>query len=150
MASSKTLNLAIKVNDNEVGKTIKELNSQFYKLRNSVNKLEEGTEEWYDAQKKLAVVERERKKAIQNQKEYREELNKTIDSEEHQNEVLQDFSGNISEAFQALKAGDLLAFRTAMHGVAGGIKAATKAAWGFIATPIGLAVAALAGIGQSK
>ncbi len=145
-SSNKALNLKIKVNDTQVDSTLKELNGQFYKLRNSVNKLEEGTEEWYEAQKKLALVERDRKKAIENQRIYRKELLKTIDAEEHQNEVLEEFSGNLTELFTAIRAGDLLAFRTAWMGLAGGIRAATSAAMGFIATPMGATLLALAGI----
>lgn len=146
MAKNNALNLTIKVNDKQADNTIKELNSQFYRLRNSVNKVKEGTDEWKEAQEELAVVERARKQAIENQRKYREELYKTIDAEEENTEAITEFSQSASNAFSSLMSGDLLGFQEGMKGVAGGIKGATKAAWGFIATPIGAAIAGLAGI----
>lgn len=147
MAANKGgLNLPIRVNDKDVKKSFKEINREYYKLRGSVNKLEEGTDEWVDANKRLAKVEADRKGMIQRQRAYREEIVKTTDATEDNTAAMNDFTENASQAFSSLMSGDLVGFQEGMNGVKGGIKGATKAAWGFIATPIGAAIAALAGI----
>lgn len=146
MASSNKLNLAITVNGQEVETTLTNLNKSFYKLRNSVNKLEEGTDEWIAANKELAKVERERERQIKVQKEYREEIKQTIEAQEKSVDVLLDFGENMSMAFAALKAGDMVAFQAAWKGIASSIGMAGKAALAFIATPVGAALAVLAGV----
>ncbi len=147
MASSNKLNLAITVNGQEVETTLTNLNKSFYKLRNSVNKLEEGTDEWVTANKELAKVEKERERQIKVQKEFREEISRTIDAQERSADVLLDFGENMSFAFAALKAGDMVAFQAAWLKIRASIAAAGKAALAFIATPIGATLAVLAGVG---
>lgn len=146
MSSNKALNLKIQVNDTEVSKSFNEVNKQYYKARGSVNKLTEGTKEWVEANRNLAKVEAERKDIIERQRKFRAEIHKNIDATEDQVSAMQDFGVSVTAAFSSLKSGDAMGFRTAMMGVTGGIKAATAAAWKFIATPIGIALAALAGV----
>ncbi len=146
MSSNKALNLKIQVNDTEVSKSFNEVNKQYYKARGSVNKLTEGTKEWVEANRNLAKVEAERKDIIERQRKFRAEIHKNIDATEGQVSAMQDFGVSVTAAFSSLKSGDAMGFRTAMMGVTGGIKAATAAAWKFIATPIGIALAALAGV----
>lgn len=146
MAKQNALNLAINVNGKEVGNTLKELDKQFYRLRNSVKKLETGTDEWVEANKQLAVVERERKRQIDLQRQFREEIKKTIDAQEESANVLGQFGENLSYSLLALKNGDMVAFQSAWKGVASNIGVATRAAMAFVATPVGAVIAALAGI----
>lgn len=150
MASSNKLNLAITVNGQEVETTLTNLNKSFYKLRNSVNKLEEGTDEWIAANRELAKVEKERERQIKVQKEYREEIKKTIEAQEESVKVLGEFGDNVGIAFASLKSGDMVAFQSAWKGVTENIRYATKAALTFIATPIGAALAVLAGIAAAS
>lgn len=143
MAQSNKLNLAITVNGQEVETTLANLNKSFYKLRNSVNKLDEGTEEWLQANKELAKVERERERQIQVQKEYREEIRKTIDVQEDSVKVLGDFGSSASYAFESLRTGDMVAFQSNWKKVTENIGSAGKALLAFISTPIGAFLAAL-------
>ena len=141
-----TFDLKLRVNDKEVPNTLTKLNQEFYKLRYSVNSLEEGTEKWIKKNQQLAVVEQKRKEAIENQKLYRKELLKTIDAEDENSKKISEFGDNFSKAFQGIRNGDLVAAREGLNGIKQGIVGATKAGLAFIATPIGLAIAALAGI----
>jgi len=143
---NQALNLTIKVNGAEVDNTFKAINSNYYKLRNSVNKLTEGTEEWYEANRELAKVEVHRKKMIATQKSFREELQNTTSTTDEQTSAMTAFGQSFSDAFSSLKNGDIMGFRDGMKGVASGIGAATKAGLAFIATPIGAAIAVLTGI----
>lgn len=147
MAKSNKLNLAITVNGQEVDTTLTNINRSFFKLRNSVNKLEEGTDEWIRANKELAKFEKERERQIKVQREFREEIKKTIDAQEKSGEVLSSFGENMAFAFAALKSGDMVAFQSAWKGVTENIGQARKAAVAFIATPIGATIAAIAAIG---
>lgn len=146
MPSQNRLNLAIQINGKEVKGTLSEINRDFFKLRNSVNKLEEGTDEWVEANKELAKVEKERERQIKVQREFREEIKKTIEAQEDSTEVLGRFGENMSLAFLSLKNGDMVAFQSAWKGIAENIRYAGKAALAFIATPFGAMLAALAGI----
>ena len=146
MARSNKLNLAITVNGQEIDNTMKNLNRSFFKLRGSVNKLEEGTEEWVAANKELAKVEKERERQIKVQREFREEIKKTIDAQENSVEVLGAFGENMGFAFAALKNGDMVAFQSAWKGITANIGQAGKAALAFISTPIGATIAVLATI----
>ena len=141
-----TFDLKLRVNDKEVPNTLKELNKEFYKSRAAVNKLTEGTEEWIEANQRLAIVEQKRSQQIENQKLYRKELLKTIDAEDENSKKISEFGENFSKAFQGIRNGDLVAAREGLNGIKQGIVGATKAGLAFIATPIGLAIAALAGI----
>jgi len=147
MANNNALNLTIKVNGREVENTMKDLTREMYNLRREVNKNTEGTEEYIKANKDLAIIEAERKKQIAAQKAFREEIARSTDSIDEQASAMQEFGNNFADAFSAFRSGDVLAFKTAMAGVTAQIRTATIASLKFIATPIGLALVALAGIG---
>lgn len=146
MANKGGLNLPIRINDQEVRASFNEINKEYYKLLSSVKKLDEGTEEYIQASKRLAIVEKERTETIARQKAFRQELAKSTDTIEDQTSAMQEFGDHFSEAFSALRSGDVMAFRTAMLGVTAGIQTATRAALAFLATPIGIAITAFAGI----
>ncbi|SDS11526.1 hypothetical protein SAMN04487764_1490 [Gillisia sp. Hel1_33_143] len=147
MANNNALNLTIKVNGREVENTMKDLTREMYNLRREVNKNTEGTEEYIKANKDLAIIEAERKKQIAAQKAFREEIARSTDTIDEQASAMQEFGNNFADAFSAFRSGDVLAFKTAMAGVTAQIRTATIASLKFIATPIGLALVALAGIG---
>src|SRR5680860_132509 len=111
MGKNQALNLAIKVNGKEVENTFKTVNGHYYKLRNSVNKLTEGTDEWVAANKELAKVESHRKKMIDTQKQFRSELDKSTDATDEQTSAMAEFGQSFSGAFTSLKNGDLMGFR---------------------------------------
>lgn len=71
--------------------------------------------------------------------EIKEEINDT-------NVSLQEQRSHFSNLFSGLVTGDIDQVQDGLRGIKGGIKGATKAARAFIATPIGLAITALAGI----
>ncbi|MBW2962328.1 phage tail tape measure protein [Mesonia aestuariivivens] len=139
-------NLTIRVNGKEVKNTLNGVGKELRSLRSRTKNLTEGTEEWHRANKELAKTEKIYDDMKKNQRELLNETKKNITAQEDHNATLNEFGGNISQAFQALKAGDLVGFRTAMFGVAGGLKAATRAGLAFLATPIGIGAAALTSI----
>ena len=141
-----TFDLKLRVNNKDVPNTLKELNKEFYKSRAAVNKLTEGTEEWIEANQRLAIVEQKRKEQIENQRLYRKELLKTIDAEKDNADAISEFGENFSKAFQGIRNGDLIQAREGLNGIKQGIVGATKAGLAFIATPMGAAIAVLAGI----
>lgn len=139
-------NLYLKVNDKEAEATITNVGKDLVKLRSYTKNLEEGTDKWRAANKKLAEVENTYDGMKKKQREFINETKKSIATTEDQVSALDEFGASASEAFTALKSGDLIGFRAGMMGVATGLKTATKAGLAFLATPIGLAIAALAGI----
>ncbi|TXK73963.1 phage tail tape measure protein [Mesonia sp. HuA40] len=136
-------NLTIRVNGKEVKNTLNGVGKELRSLRARTKNLTEGTEEWYKANKELAKTEKIYDDLKKNQRELLNETKKSIAAQEDQNAAFADFSDNVGQAFAALRTGDLVGFRAAMLGVAGGLKAATKAGLAFIATPIGATIAAL-------
>lgn len=146
MSRGTGLNLPIYVNDKQVESSFNEINKDYYKLLASVKKLKEGTEEWEDANTRLALKERERNDMIKRQKAYREEMIKSIDATDGNTDALNEFSDSFSQAFTSARNGDIMGFQEGMKGVAGSIRTATRAGLAFLATPIGAGITVLAGI----
>lgn len=146
-ANNTQFNLTIKVNGKEVKNTLNGVGKELRGLRARTNNLTEGTEDWKKASLELAKTEHVYKKMKDNQRELLEETKKNIEAQEDQIDTLGDFGEQLSGAFGALLSGDMMAFRDHWGAITGGIKAATKAAWSFIATPIGAAIAGLVAIG---
>ena len=142
-----TRRLKIYVNGQEVDATITNLRKNLSKFRAQANRAVEGTPEWKKYNKAVAETDAELKKAYASQKDFREEIKLTENGISTTTKTLGDFSGSISQLFTGLKSGNYLDIQEGFNGVKKGIKGATKAAVAFIATPIGLAIAALAGIG---
>ena len=63
------------------------------------------------------------------------------------NDVLEEARGHWSNLMSGFLSGNIKQARAGLKGITGNIKNITKAAWAFIATPIGAAIAAVAAVG---
>lgn len=142
-----TRRLKIYVNGQEVDATITNLRKNLIKFRAQANRAVEGTPEWKKYNKAVAETEAELNKAYKAQKAFREDVKLTENGIDDTAETLSSFGASLTALFVALKSGDFVAIKAAFLGISSSIKTATKAALSFIATPIGLAITALAGIG---
>jgi len=147
MASANNFfNLYLKVNDKEAEATLNNVGKDLSKLRAYTKSLEEGTEKWHAANKKLAEVETTYDGMKKRQRDYINQTKEATNVTDDQVSAMGEFGSSASEAFQALKSGDLIGFRTAMLGVTAGLKSAAAAAWKLALSPIGIGIAAIAGI----
>lgn len=139
MAQKVERQLSIYINGTEVNRSLKSIGGEISKLRNKQRKLTAGTDEWIDTTKELKKARNEYKLVNDEIREVEASLDDTTDSSEN-------FFSSLTGMFQALKNGDLDGAKAGLDGVKNSIKGATKQALAFIATPIGAAIAALAGI----
>lgn len=142
-----TRRLKIYVNGQEVDATITNLRKNLVKFRAQANRAVEGTPEWKKYNKAVAETEAELNKAYKAQKAFREDVKLTENGIDATTKSLGDFTSSLTQYFNGLKSGNFLDIQQGFNGIKTGIKGATKAALAFIATPIGLAITALAGIG---
>lgn len=139
MAKKVERQLSIYINGKEVNRSLKSIGGEIARLRNKQKKLTAGTDEWVDATKEL-------KKAKNAYREVNDEIREVEQSLDDANESGQGFIGNLLGIFESLKSGDFDGAQAGLDGVKNGIMGATRAGLAFIATPIGAAIAALAGI----
>lgn len=141
-----TRRLKIFVNGNEVDATITNLRKNLAKFRAQSNRSVEGTDKWKKYNAEVAKTELELKQAYAAQKEFRNQTKLTETGIKASTKTLGDFTASLSDVFQGAKRGDFLQLQEGWKGVKSGIGGATKVALSFIATPIGAAIAVLAGI----
>lgn len=89
--------------------------------------------------------------------QYNAELNKVIarkneliSKSQETGEAINEMEGNfhsLGQVWRGLSTGDIPTLKEGLQGITGGIKGAVKASLAFIATPLGLVITALAGIG---
>ncbi|MAF37144.1 hypothetical protein CL622_08590, partial [archaeon] len=142
-----TRRLKIYVNGQEVDATITNLRKNLAKFRNASNRAVEGSADWKKYNAEVARLEAELKQATTAQKAFRKDTQLTEKLIEDNTSAFTDFTSSISQFWQGLKSGDFLQAKDGFNGIKTGISGATKASLKFIATPIGAAIAALAGIG---
>ncbi len=130
-----TRRLNIYVNGQEVERTLTNIRKEYNKAKAQMNRAPIGSKEWQEAAKTVDQLGDEFKKARKEQEDF---INSTKDGDQ----ALNEFSSSISGIFEGLKKGKLPSFSE----LTTGLRSATKAALAFIATPIGAAIAALAGI----
>ena len=133
MAKDTKFNLTIKINGKEVANTLNGVGKEIGRLKKELRNLNEKDPKFKEKQKELAKA-RERYSEIKNE----------IDGT---NNVLQEARGNWDNFVSGLLSGNMSQASQGLKGIAGNIKNITKAAWAFIATPIGAALAAIAAIG---
>ena len=133
MANKKiTRQLSIYINGKEVKNTLAGVGQEIGKLRGQLKHLHESDPKFAEKQKELA-------KAKERYAEIKNEINGT-------NVSLQEARGHWNNLVNGLISGDLDSVSSGLKGIAGNIKGMTKAALTFIATPIGAAIAVLAGV----
>jgi hypothetical protein len=147
MAEDLTRRLKIYINGNEVDATITNLRKNLAKFRAQANQAVEGTPKWKKYNEEVARTELELKQAYKAQNDFKDSTKLAIKGLDENTKALSDFTGNLTQMFNGLKRGNFIEFQEGFKGVSTGIKSATKASLAFIATPIGIAITALAGIG---
>jgi len=130
-----TRRISIYVNGKEVENSLKAVDGAAAHLRNQLRQLDLSTEE---GRKRQAELSAEYEKARQKQTEYREELGLT-------KKALDDSAGSFSKFRDGLLSGDLATAKEGLMGIRGELTNLVKTSLAFIATPIGAAIAVLAG-----
>ncbi|NKI28274.1 hypothetical protein HCG49_17100 [Arenibacter sp. 6A1] len=123
----------IEINGKEVNKTLNQVGKQVGVLYRDLKKLTPGTEEFIRKSEEL-------KKARAQYADIKNEINGT-------NDTLQEAKGHWDNLIGGFMSGDLETAKAGLEGIRGNILGMAKAAWAFIATPIGAAIAGIAAIG---
>jgi hypothetical protein len=131
-----TRQLSIFINDREVVNSLGGINKEMAKVNAQLKNLK-GGEEDYDKKSKELKDSLEKLKI--EQAAWKDEIHGTT-------EELGAATGAFSNLFSGLKSGDLTKAAAGLTGIKAAILATTKAAFAFIATPIGATIAVLAGI----
>jgi hypothetical protein len=142
-----TRRLKIFINGEEIDNTISSLRRNLRKFRNQANSVEQGSEAWKKYNRSAAEAELAIDKAYKAQRAFREDVKLTENGIDNTTNSLSEFTASIGQYFNGLRTGNYLDVQEGFNGIKTGIKGATRAAIAFIATPIGAAIAALAGIG---
>lgn len=124
--------ISIEINGQQVKNNLRSIGSEIGKLNADLKKLTPGTDEFIKKSNEL-------NKAKKAYKDINDEIRGT-------NVSLQEAQGHFSNLFGGVIAGDFKMVQSGLQGITGNIKGMTKSALAFIATPIGIAIAALAGI----
>lgn len=119
--------------------TMKQLNAESRKLKAVLASLDPETQEWQDYNKQLAAV-------TNRQFELRKTTRETAIAMGEQDSALSTLTDGFGSLWQGIRTGNSSDVKSGFKDITSGIKGATKAALAFIATPIGIALTALAGI----
>ena len=130
-----TRRISIFVNGQEVENSLKKIDGAASHLRNQLRLLDLSTEE---GRKKFAELKPEYDKAREAQAQYREELGLTT-------KAMDDSSGSFAKFRDGLLSGDLQSAKEGLSGIKAELTGLVKTSLAFIATPIGAAIAVLAG-----
>lgn len=130
-----TRRISIYVNGKEVENSLKAVDGAALHLRNQLRQLDLSTVEGKKKQQELSA---EYEKAKTKQTEYREELGLT-------KKALDDSAGSFSKLRDGLLSGDLQSAKEGLMGLRGELTNLVKTSLAFIATPLGAAIAVLAG-----
>jgi hypothetical protein len=130
-----TRRISIYVNGKEVENSLKAVDGAALRLRNQLRNLDLSTVEGKKKQQELSA---EYEKAKTKQTEYREELGLT-------KKALDESAGSFSKLRDGLLSGDLASAKEGLLGLRGELTNLVKTSLAFIATPIGAAIAVLAG-----
>ncbi|WP_275552701.1 hypothetical protein [Tenacibaculum piscium] len=122
----------IVINGKAVKNTLSGVGAEVSKLNKDLKKLTPGSEEQIIKSAEVARA----KKHLQ---AIKDEINGT-------NISLQEAKGHWNDLFDGILSGDFDAVSSGLKGITGNIKGMAKAAWAFIATPIGAAIATLVGV----
>lgn len=130
-----TRRISIYVNGKEVENSLKAVDGAALRLRNQLRNLDLSTVEGKKKQQELSA---EYEKAKTKQTEYREELGLT-------KKALDESAGSFSKLRDGLLSGDLASAKEGLLGLRGELTNLVKTSLAFIATPLGAAIAVLAG-----
>jgi len=143
MSKDITRRISIFINDKEVENSLKGVEGAISQTRNSLRKLQIGSED-YDARSKELKLTMDQLR--QKQADYREELGFTQRELNNTAESSIGLRSSLSGIFDALLSGDLQSAKAGILELKEGMGGLLKSSLAFIASPIGLAIAALAGL----
>ena len=144
MGATKIFNLAIRVNDKESKTTLNSVGKELKSLRSYTRNLEEGTDKWREANKKLAEAEKTYDGMKKRQREFLNQTKEVTDETGKNKKAIQDFGQSFGKVTAGIMSGDLMMVQEGLAGMKAGIIGATKASLSFIATPFGAVLAAIA------
>lgn len=142
-----TRRVYIHINGQEVENTLTNIKKGLAKTRALANKEVEGSDKWKEYNAEVAKLEVHLNDGIKAQRAFREASKASAlgISDAHQN--LDQFLGSFKQLRDGFASGNTTQVIEGWNGIKGSVKGATKAVLTFLATPIGLLVTALAGIG---
>lgn len=142
-----TQRIKLFINGKEIDNTLTSIKKNLIKYRVAADKATEGSEDWIKYNKAVAELETEFNEARAAQKAFRQDTKLTKAGIDKSQQSLTKFTSSFSTLINGYKTGDLLQVKEGFEGVKNGIKGATKATLAFLATPIGILIAGLTGIG---
>ena len=138
-----TRRISIYVNGQEVENSLKGVDGAIAQVRNRMRLLNTDSETYDKDSKELAKTMQQLK---QRQSEYREELGLTNNTMKQSTEMAGGLRNTLTGVWDSLVSGDLEGAKEGLTSLKNGMGGLVKSSLAFIATPIGAAIAALAGI----
>lgn len=129
--------LNIYINDREVTNSLTGITREMSKVQGQMKSLNKGSED-YDAQ--LAKLADTYNQLSARQQEFRDDIKGVTHDMDAASNAFQNFWGG-------LRSGNMKQAQEGLTGLRSGITETTKAAWAFVATPIGATIAALVAVG---
>lgn len=138
-----TRRISIFVNGKEVENSLKGVEGAMAQVRNRMRLLNSDSETYDKDSKELAKTMSDLR---QRQSEYRDELGLTNKTMQEANEISGGLRGTLSGIWDSLVSGDLEGAKEGISSITSGMGGLVKSSLAFIATPIGAAIAGLAGL----
>lgn len=138
-----TRRISIFVNGKEVENSLKGVEGAMAQVRNRMRLLNSDSETYEKDSKELAQTMEQLR---QRQSAYRDELGLTNKAMEEANEISGGLRGTLSGIWDSLVSGDLEGAKEGISSITSGMGGLVKSSLAFIATPIGAAIAGLAGL----
>ena len=138
-----TRRISIFVNGKEVENSLKGVEGAMAQVRNRMRLLNSDSETYEKDSKELAKTMSDLR---QRQSEYRDELGLTNKAMQEANEISGGLRGTLTGIWDSLVSGDLEGAKEGISSITSGMGGLVKSSLAFIATPIGAAIAGLAGL----
>ena len=138
-----TRRISIFVNGKEVENSLKGVEGAMAQVRNRMRLLNSDSETYDKDSKELAKTMSDLR---QRQSAYREELGLTNKTMQEANEISGGLRGTLTGIWDSLVSGDLEGAKEGISAITSGMGGLVKSSLAFIATPIGAAIAGLAGL----
>jgi hypothetical protein len=138
-----TRRISIFVNGKEVENSLKGVEGAMAQVRNRMRLLNSDSESYDKDSKELAKTMNDLR---QRQSEYRDELGLTNKAMKESNEISGGLRGTLTGIWDSLASGDLQGAKEGIGSLTSGMGGLVKSSLAFIATPIGAAIAGLAGL----
>ncbi len=138
-----TRRISIFVNGKEVENSLKGVEGAMAQVRNRMRLLNSDSETYEKDSKELAQTMNQLR---ERQSAYREELGLTNKTMQEANEISGGLRGTLTGIWDSLVSGDLQGAKEGISSLTSGMGGLVKSSLAFIATPIGAAIAGLAGL----